>query len=1096
MARRPREGTPGRACLFVAVAAGLLAVGVTAFAAEFEDADMELPDRGPWSIYGTPVTVEKSTHARSGVQSLRVVTDNKETMGGNYEGASHALGQFEAGDLLHLSFWYDARGGQSIVVGIGPTSFVGRWVLSGTDWTRADLTLRCPQPGPYNVWISQAGSEVEFYLDDFSLEVTKRPQLGEAADDRRMALTGGPLRLTLCLDTGALCGIENLATGETYAPVGQRQPLFGIEMLSADGLGYETVPFSNARLEKVEPAGADGADLTFTVPEPSIEIAVRIRLTGDGAAGFAGRVQNNSDRTVTGFELPMVYGVCPANDPDTLVLVDPYVCGRIVPDAIKSGGCQTAYPGRGVMGWMDLSGEAGGIYLATHDQFSTGTRLMALPAPGPSFDMAITKDCVVKPGQSWRSPEAVLAVHEGDWHASADRYRAWAQSWMQRPDLPDWIRRADGWVLTGIQNGIPFRRLPDIYRTAQWMGIDYLHVQGEGIDNMWFDEDGTRHGHTMTYLYPSPRFGTPGELKQAVDTIHEQGGHVMFYFLYERWTPSHSVSENMGTGNKSDIPAELRPPAMDFYYDNALVETPGGRPPAENPFMAIRHMCLDAEGWQEWMRFWAIDIYAKQFGADGFYWDVMGRGGPFRCYNSRHGHQGENTWAQGCAKVLETVIREGREINPDYSAAIEGCSDVLGQWNGFHLMSGATMNPNVFRYTFPEYLLVDGFSNTTWKLTHPQKARRVFLDGERFDIHGYDQRVKKIISLRKRIKPFIDWPAVFKDTVGLSISDARVQARGYVRTDGQNRTITVTMMNEEAVEGATVEVDLAPIGAAKTAFIFGLDGRVEMLAVPDGQTFSLPVPVDGVSAAVIVSQVEPALRVVAWLEQIMRPGDDGLALTLFAPLDYPFGEISQTVSDHGMTRIIENSNDVAPHLRRYEIRDADHLAGLAEWIKATADVRWQGGEVHPWTVLAPPLVNGNMEQVQDDGRLAYWGALPCDEDPAEGLHCIRVDTQSAPQKHLSTLTPVKPACRYRFRCMVRRSAAATGWAGAHVVEYEEGSSFTRSAVLNSSKVGEWESLETEFTSLPDPRSTAIYLYNFDEAEPAWFDRLQLEEIGG
>jgi len=227
----------------------------------------------------------------------------------------------------------------------------------------------------------------------------------------------------------------------------------------------------------------------------------------------------------------------------------------------------------------------------------------------------------------------------------------------------------------------------------------------------------------------------------------------------------------------------------------------------------------------------------------------------------------------------------------------------------------------------------------------------------------------------------------------------------------------------------------------------------------------------------------------------MRPGEDGLALTLLFPSTDP-GGVDYTLAGLTADRLSETMAESSEYVRRIEVIDPDHLSTLREWARVTASVRWQGGEAHPWTVLAPPLVNGDMERVQDDGRLASWGAPACDEDPAEGLHCIRVDTQSAPQKHLSTLTPVKPACRYRFRCMVRRSAAATGWAGAHVVEYEEGSSFTRSAVLNSSKVGEWESLETEFTSLPDPRSTAIYLYNFDEAEPAWFDGLQLEEIGG
>ena len=1069
-------------------------VMASALAQDVADWNMELPDRVPWNIYGTPVTVEKSTFAHEGVRSLRVVTDNMDTMGGNYEGTSHSLGDLEAGDVLHLSFWYYVKGSKSIVVGIGPTYFMGRWVLSGTDWTRADLTLRCPKTGPYNVWLSQGGSATEFFLDDFALEVVKRPDLGVADEAQRVQLVGGPLRLSLCRETGALCGIENVATSEVCAPLGQRQPLFALELLSEDGMGCEAVPFDRFRLSDWKPQ-PDRAQATFRLNGVPVQITVNIRMSDDGAAHFTGYVRNESDRTVTALEVPMLYGVCPAEDPENLTLVHPHVCGQIVPNAINSNGCRTTYPGRGVMGWMDLSGERGGIYLATHDKSSIGTRLMALPAPGPSFDMSLTKEIVVKPGETWQSSEAVLAVHEGDWHASADRYRAWARSWMQAPDVPEWIRNADGWILMGVQNGIPFRRIPDIFRGAQWMGIDYLHVQGEGIDNMWFDEQGKRQFHALSYLYPSPKFGTPEELKQAVRKIHDQDGHVMFYFLYERWTPSHSISDDFGTGKRADVPAEYLPPALDFYYDNALVGAPGTNPPTEHPFMAHRVMCLGSRGWQEWMRRWAIDVYAKQYGADGFYWDVMGRNGPFRCFNDRHSHEGQNEWARGCAKVLQTVIREGRAINPDYSCAIEGCSDVLGQWVGFHLMSGATRTPNVFRYTFPEYICVDGFSNTTWKLTHPQKARRVFLDGERFDIHGYDQRVKPIISLRKRIKPFIDWPAVFKDTVGLSVSDSRVQARAFWRTDGENRVITVTMMNEEHVEGATVEVDLTPIGKPQTVHIFGLDGRVQPVQDLAEDAQIIHVPLDSVSAAVIVNSVALDLLVVPWLEQIMRPGVDGIALALFYPTGKP-GTVDMNLSfawempaPAGMREVHSESD----YLHPMEMVDPTHLKDLKAWTKVKGSMAWDGGDAAVWTIIAPPLVNGDFEQVED-GRLVHWGAPPCEEDPAEGQYCIRLDQTTAPLKHIRSLTPVKPNCEYRFKCMVRRSAAAQKWAGAHVVEYEEGSKFVRSAMLNSSRLGEWETLETTFTTHPDPRSTAIYLYNFDENEPAWFDGIELEEV--
>lgn len=1057
----------------------------------FDDADMESADRGPWNIYGTPSVIEKSDFARSGLRSLRVVTDNRETMGGNYEGTSQSLGKFEPGDLIRVSFWYWVRGGRDIVVGMGPGQFQTRQVMTGTDWTRAEIPLRVTKAGHHSIWISQADDATEFFLDDFAVDVVRRPQLGTAEAASRAVLSRGPLRLALCRETGALCGIENMATGESYAQVGRRQPLFGIELLATDGMGHEAIPFERMRLARFDMTGPWTATMHFETDGLPIKVIAEVTMQEDGSARFTGELKNDSARKVMSFEMPMIFGVCPARDPAQLTLVHPEVCGQIVTNATRSAGCQTTFPGRGVMGWMDLSGERGGIYLASIDQGLTGTRLMALPAPGPTFDMSLTREIVVRPGETWVYPGAVLAVHEGDWHAAADRYRSWARGWMKRPDVPRWMQDANGWVLMGIQNGVPFWRIPDVYREAQWMGIEYLHVQGEGIDNMWFDADGKRQSHTMTYLHPSPRFGTVDELKAAVRKIHQNDGHVMFYFLYERWTPSHCTSDDFGTGKRADVPQAYRPPGIEFYNDSALLDRPGQRLPAEHPFMAIRNMCLAAPGWQDWMRRWAIDVYAREYGADGFYWDVMGRNGPFRCFNARHGHEGDNGWARGCATVLESVIRQGREINPDYSCAIEGSSDHLGQWVGFHLMSGATQSPNVFRYTFPEYLCVDGLSNHYWKWTQVEKARRVFLDGERFDIHGYQQQIKKIIDLRRRIKPFVDWPAVFRDTVGLRISDPRVQARAFVRTDGENRTIAVTMMNEGGVDGATVEVDLVPLGQPRAAHLFHLDGRV----APLRSTRAIPVPKDAISAAVIVVALSPELRAHAWLEQEMMPGEDGATLTLYMPLGAPKDLTRRVTWPNGYAVEESVKSDESRGLGRVAFRDAANLRTLKRWMKVEADVRWTGGQTSAWCVLAPPLVNGDCEDVED-GRLISWGVPPCMDSPGQGNSCIRLDKDTTPNGHITQRAPLKPNTKYRFRCMIRNAGNRRG--AAHIVEYEGGlqreHKFVRSATLASTKSGQWETLETVFTSHPDPSATGVYLYSNDRENVVWFDGIALEEI--
>ena len=735
--------------------------------------------------------------------------------------------------------------------------------------------------------------------------------------------------------------------------------------------------------------------------------------------------------------------------------------------------------------------------LATHDPSRTGTRLTALPSVGDTFDLGLTKEVAIRPGQTWQAPEHVLLLHRGDWHAAADHYRAWARKWLGPPDVPAWVRNADGWVLMGVQNGVPFWRIPDVYRAAEWMGIDYLHVQGQGVDSMWLDAEGKRVGHPITFLYPSPMYGTPDDLKRAVRDIHDRAGHVMFYFLYERWTPSHSTAEHLGTAPRSAIPPAYPIPGLDFYAQNALLEHPGARPAAEHPYMTDRVMCLASPGWQEWMRHWAIDVYAKEFGADGFYWDVMGRNGPFRCFNARHDHAGENGWAAGSESVLRRVIQEGRKINPEYSCAIEGVQDALSPWVGFHLMSGGTKTPEVFRYTFPEVCLVDGFSNHTWRWSHTEKARRVFLAGERFDLHGYHAEVRKLVWLRKRLKPFIDWPARFMDTVGLSVSTPEVQARRFVRDDGRNRAVLVTLLNEAGRTDATVSVLLGAGFRVAGAHLFLPDGSTRPLAHAPAEAghVRFAVPPETVSAALFVQSVEPALRVVPTLDQVRLPGRDGVEVTLFFPEGRP---VPVNLSLRAPAGILLEEAPATPSespavLHRVWVPRGG-LGALPGWEKILAEARWQSGSAGAWCLLCPPLANGNFERLRPDGHLEYWPSSPCVEEPAEGRHCLKLENPDGKAiGHVNLLTPIKPSTRYRFSARIRRDTAGTD-ARAAVVEYEDGAKLRVSANIGSGgKSGAWEQFETEFVSHPAPRSSAVYLY-LGKSKSAWFDDLRLEEV--
>ena len=212
--------------------------------------------------------------------------------------------------------------------------------------------------------------------------------------------------------------------------------------------------------------------------------------------------------------------------------------------------------------------------------------------------MSLSQEVRIRPNTTWKGPRHVLLIHAGDWHVAADRYREWARQWLGAPDVPRWIQDADGWVLMGVQNGVPFWRIPDIYRSAEWMGVDYLHVQGQAVDNMWFDAEGKRHGHAITFLYPSPRFGTPEQLRQAVRDIHSRGGHVMSFL--RALTPVTRPDDGHRAALHDPPSIRSRPRLHEKTLRSA--PAPGRR---KEHLHGAPMMCL-SPGWQEWMRHWAM----------------------------------------------------------------------------------------------------------------------------------------------------------------------------------------------------------------------------------------------------------------------------------------------------------------------------------------------------------------------------------------------------------------------------------------------------------------------------------------------------------
>jgi hypothetical protein len=135
--------------------------------------------------------------------------------------------------------------------------------------------------------------------------------------------------------------------------------------------------------------------------------------------------------------------------------------------------------------WLDISGRTGGVSLISYQRSArnVGAFLENLAGydPGLALSVGLNHFLDLVDGATWESPPIGIAVHDGDWHATADRYSMWVDSWFRPPPTPEWARRSIGFqnVLFRGFDGTPIRPLasiPEVAAAGVDAGVAHLSV--------------------------------------------------------------------------------------------------------------------------------------------------------------------------------------------------------------------------------------------------------------------------------------------------------------------------------------------------------------------------------------------------------------------------------------------------------------------------------------------------------------------------------------------------------------------------------------------------------------------------------------------
>lgn len=455
-----------------------------------------------------------------------------------------------------------------------------------------------------------------------------------------------------------------------------------------------------------------------------VAVCVVSQSLEDGGIEFSLTARNNSDHEVSEIVFPCV-SFDPAAAPSGFTM--PVGPGWWLPFEEMADGEAVVwnYPVYGSMQWIDYDNRSSGVYVGVHDQTPYIKLFEVGKTEGrPRLRVRFT-DIRLMPGETFALPPVVVWEHEGNWRAGAKRYRAWAETWMERPQGAEWYREAPAWSWYGFKAQHarkPDRKYADIPSGAQLHaqhGIRLLNAAG------WLE-----HGHDTHYpdYVAGGSMGGADALRSAVREVHRQGSRISLYVNGRIADPEGSIGRMPGWQSWAAqapspetavrvqrLHANFRPdtnPRAPWNTDGgALVETYGR--------VDFAVMCPGSREWRELLTA-RIEALARDYEVDGVFIDQVCGAWACPCYSDSHDHVRPNEAWGGYLEMLRDLRARVRAINPEFQMSTEGVCDIFGQffdvqqghndWNT-HAGPRSRPMPELYAFTFPCYTVNTGFAS-------------------------------------------------------------------------------------------------------------------------------------------------------------------------------------------------------------------------------------------------------------------------------------------------------------------------------------------------------------------------------------------------
>ncbi|MBI3923785.1 MAG: LamG domain-containing protein [Armatimonadetes bacterium] len=620
--------------------------------------------------------------------------------------------------------------------------------------------------------------------------------------------------------------------------------------------------------------------------QPNITVTATVVLEdGSGTALWRIRVANPGaprpidDVRVFKVAFPILDNLCIGDNHEDNVLVRPSIQGEMNRNPVDNPppSSSLSYLGIASMGWLDLYNPRGGVYFATYDKTMRQCDLETLPRNiPPTVTMDIRKYVFIETGETWQSEPFAVAAHPGDWHWGADRYREWFRATFPRKiRIPDWLKDCDGWLGTGSAN-YPYSDLPKMLEQARKLGLNYLQIWGEMIlgDSYY------------CYFLPDPERGGEDGMRRGVQAVRKAGGHIGFYtnaVTFDATIPAPLEKY------RDRIPDWSKVPDWRKEFRHYAAVNPDGSRRAYSYAEGYSVMCVGAKGWQDYLYYWIVDKYVKDYGVDVWYLDSfpvgpIGYGGPPACFSMEHGDTHPHDISPAAVELVKRIAEGGNKVRP-FALTHENAGDLLQQYAthtlGEELAGWNKPKPEIYDYTFPDHIIFSGSCNSIGGTAYyyddmkPTQVRRqdamnrVFLMGHRFDLLTWTQGktidwpatneekefyeyIRKLIKLRQAIKADL-YNSDFRDDLGLGELPKKVEVKVFRRRDGKALVMNI-LDRRDKKEPFTLRLDCSAhsVPPPKSARFFTFKSEQGIPLKVGGSAISLEIPAHDEEPAAIV----------------------------------------------------------------------------------------------------------------------------------------------------------------------------------------------------------------------------------------------------